>query len=91
MSAELPTAYPRTYSGPIASFVDSRLQESVMQAAASLAPDERFAVVTGIDTHGQFRLAGVARMGDGWSAVGVFEHAPSSGWGAEVGVRKAWK
>ena len=70
--------------GPIRRFANSDLQASIMRATASIPEGEHVAVIPFLNSKGEARLAGVFRINKHWSAMGVFEHSPTSGNSWEV-------
>lgn len=65
------------------------MQAAIDAALAGLKDDEKGAIVAYGDLEGA-RLAVMARLGDGWSFVGVVDRDWQGQLGAAAQVRKAW-
>jgi len=86
VSGEGPAA-PQLVS--IRMFADSKLQESIDRALATLAPGSHGAVVAYATTTGA-NLAVVGKLGQRWSVVGVLSKPYDGKLEGEAAVRFSW-
>ena len=70
-------------------FSDSSIQKSIDAALSTLPEGQSGAVIAFADTKGA-KLATFAKLGGGWSLVGVLEKPYKGPFVAEAAVRFAW-
>jgi hypothetical protein len=73
-------------------FADARIWETVAEGAKALGPDDHGAVIAFADVSG-WRLAGVVRLGEHLTALGVLAHdwKTKEGQGARVEGAVVWR
>ena len=68
----------------IREFANMDLQASILRATSAIPSGEHVAVIPFVNSAREVKLAAVVRINSHWSAMGVFEHTPTSGQSWEV-------